>query len=168
MTGRGTAFAAGVAVVLGLLSTACTLERRVPAPPPGAQARADVLAELRGYYADLSARDWPAFASRFWPGATISTAWQPPGEAAVRAYVQTVQEFIDQAPRGPGSREIFSEELVSAEIRVAGSLAQAWVRYRARFGDPGDVAEWEGTDAFSLLLVDGRWKIVSLAFAAAR
>ena len=63
---------------------------------------------------------------------------------------------------------MFSEELVSADIRVTGGLAQAWVRYRARFGDPGDIAEWEGTDAFSLLAVDGQWKIVSLAFAPDR
>jgi len=151
-----------------LLAAACTLERRVPPPPAGTVARAAVLAELRSYYTDLSTRDWPAFASHFWPGATITTAWQPPGEPFVRVDAQTVPEFIERAPEGPDSRAVFSEELVSADIRVAGNLAQAWVRYRARFGDPGDVEEWEGTDAFSLLQVDGRWKIIALAFAPDR
>jgi len=147
-----------------LLAMGCTLERREPPPPPGTQARAEVLAVLRSYYADLSARDWPAFASHFWPGATITTAWQPPGEPFVRVDAQTIPEFIERAPQGPDSRAAFSEELVGADIRVVGSLAQAWVRYRARFGDPGDITEWQGTDAISLLAVDGQWKIVSLAF----
>ena len=35
--------------------------------------RGEVLAELRRYYADFSARDWEAFASHFWKGATITT-----------------------------------------------------------------------------------------------
>ncbi|HSM16741.1 MAG TPA: nuclear transport factor 2 family protein [Gemmatimonadales bacterium] len=155
-------------VAVMLLATACTLERREPPPSTGSEARAAVLAELRSYYTDLSARDWPAFASHFWPGATITTAWQPPGEPFVRVDAQTIPEFIERAPEGPDSRAVFSEELVSADIRVTGGLAQAWVRYRARFGDPGDIAEWEGTDAFSLLAVDGQWKIVSLAFASDR
>lgn len=129
-------------------------------------ARVEVVAELERYYADLSARDWDAFADRFWPGATITTVWQPPGEEAERVVVTSVPEFVERAPEGPGSREIFEERMEDVRVRVRGDLAQAWARYAARFGDPGDVAEWEGTDAFTLMQHDGRWRIVSLAFAS--
>jgi hypothetical protein len=156
------------ALTLGALALmfACSLERHEPPPSPGQTIRLEVETQLRRYYADFSARDWTAFASHFWPGAIITTAWQPPGESDVRVDVQTVPAFVERAPEGPGSKAVFSEEMLSADIRVSGGLAQAWVRYRAEFGDLGNVTEWEGTDAFSLLAVGGQWKIVSLTFAA--
>ena len=133
---------------------------------PGDDARAEVLAELEAYYADFSARDWEAFSDHFWPGATITTVWRPPGEDADRVVVTSVPEFVERAPQGPGSREIFEERMTEAEVRVSGGLAQAWASYAARFGDPGEVTEWEGTDAFTHLEHDGRWRIVSLVFAS--
>jgi hypothetical protein len=156
------------ALTLGalVLMSACSLERHEPPPSSGEAIRLEVENQLRRYYADFSARDWTAFASHFWPGAIITTAWQPPGEPDLRVDVQTVPAFVERAPEGPGSKAVFSEEMMSADIRVSGGLAQAWVRYRAQLGDLGAVAEWEGTDAFSLLAVDGQWKIVSLTFAA--
>ena len=54
--------------------------------------------------------------------------------------------------------------MLQADLRVENGLAQAWVSYRARFGDPGDVMEWEGVDSFSLLRHDGQWRITSLTF----
>lgn len=130
-----------------------------------ASARRAVVEELERYYADFSARDWEAFSDHFWPGATITTVWRPPGEEDERVVVTPVPEFVAQAPEGPGSREIFEEEMLEAEIRVSGGLAQVWARYSARFGDPGSVSEWEGTDAFTLLEHDDRWRIVSLVYA---
>jgi hypothetical protein len=126
-----------------------------------------VLTELRSYYRDLSARDWTAFAEHFWPGATIATRWQQAGEDSVRVWTTTVPEFVAAAPAGPDSRAIFEETMLDARIRLSGDLAQAWVGYRVRFGDPGEVAEWEGIDAFTLLQHGGRWRIVSLAYGSA-
>ncbi|MBW3554544.1 MAG: nuclear transport factor 2 family protein [Gemmatimonadetes bacterium] len=57
--------------------------------------------------------------------------------------------------------------MVEVAVTIEGPLAQAWARYEARFGDPGDVAEWSGIDAFTLMKHDGRWRIVSLAYAPA-
>ena len=128
--------------------------------------RAEVLAELRQYYADFSARDWEAFASHFWKGATITTVWQPPGEAAERVVVTSVPDFVAQAPAGPGSKPIFEETMRDAQVRVFQNLAHVWARYDARFGDPGNVMEWSGIDAFTLMKHDGSWKIVALAFSA--
>lgn len=127
---------------------------------------AAVLAEIEAYYADFSARDWDAFASHFWPGATITTAWQPPGEEGVRVVVTPIPDFVAQAPQGPGSREVFEEGMTAADVRVTGNLAQVWARYSARFGDPGEIMEWAGTDAFTLMWHDGRWKIIALAFTS--
>ena len=163
VTVRANACAALAIVFLG----ACSIQEHQPPEnqTTAAPDTAAVLAELAGYYRDFSARDWSAFSSHFWPGADIATAWQPPGDSAVRVVITPVPEFVAGAPEGPGSRTIFEESMLGAEIRVNGDLAQAWVRYRARFGDPGDVMEWEGTDAFLLMRLDGVWKIVELAFA---
>jgi hypothetical protein len=124
----------------------------------------DILAELEAYYDDFSARDWDAFASHFWPGATLTTVWQPPGEDDPRVVVVTLDDFIAQAPSGPGSREIFEERMRTADVRVQGDLAHVWATFAARFGDPGNVAEWKGIDAFTLMRLDGRWRIVALAY----
>ena len=134
--------------------------------PVADSVRADVLAFLESYYAAFSDRDWDRFAAHFWPGATITTVWQAPGEPAPRVTVTTVPEFVRQAPEGPGSREIFEERMLAADLTVRGTLAQVFTRYQARFGDPGAVAEWDGIDAFSLLVHDGQWRIVSLSFAS--
>lgn len=159
-----------VAVLLPPLLNTCAIEVR-PDPFEERAARereieAGLTERLEAYYSDFSALDWEAYSSHFWPGATISTAWQGPGDERVSAHVQTVDEFVAVAGEGPGSREIFEEWMVSSELKVAGNLAHAWVRYGARFGDPGDVQEWEGIDSFSFLNVEGEWKIASLVFAA--
>lgn len=157
----------GVSGVLVVLLAGCG----APAPPAeeGSTARdatrAEIVAELEAYYADFSARDWEAFADHFWKGGTITTVWRPPEEESERVVVTTIPDFVARAPEGPGSREIFEETMLGAEVRVTGNLAQAWARYAARFGDPGDVMEWEGTDAFTLMKHDGRWRIVSLVYA---
>ena len=144
----------------------CRIEERIPesartTAPPDTTA---VLAVLRSYYRDFSARDWNAFQSHFWTGADITTVWQPPGDSARRVDVMPVPEFVRRAPEGPGSRAIFEEQMQSARIVVRHDLASAWVRYRARFGDPGDVQEWEGHDLFTLMRLEGEWRIVELAF----
>jgi predicted alpha/beta superfamily hydrolase len=126
-----------------------------------------VRSELAAYYADLSARDWTAFAGHFWPGAAITTAWQPPNEEAVRVVPSTVEEFVRLAPQGPGSKSIFEERMVDVRITVEGSIAHAWVHYVMKFGEPGSVMEFGGVDSISLLRVDGKWRIAALVFAGA-
>lgn len=121
---------------------------------------------LWAYYRDLSARDWERFAEHFWPGATLSTLWQARGQSRPQVNTVTVEEFVERAPEGPGSKPIFEERPLAAEVRVSGPLAQAWVRYEARFGDERELATWRGIDAFSLFFHEGRWRIVSIAHSA--
>lgn len=133
-------------------------------PPP--ERRAEILAFIEAYYAAMSDRDWEAYAAFFEPGATIATLLHEPGQPRPEVLVHTIEEFVEQAPSGPGSREIFEERMEAATVLALGELAVVWARYTARFGDPGDVTTWRGVDAFSLLRVDGRWRIVSLTFGA--
>lgn len=158
------------------LAFACDLS---PAPAPPADGNAEepvlappdslrdqVLAVLEQYYADLSARDWPRFREHFWPGATLTTVWQPPGEPEPRVVTSSVDAFIQAAPQGPGSKPIFEEKMTHAEVRATGTVAQVWAHYQARFGEPGAIDEWTGVDAFTLLRHEGRWRIVALSYAA--
>jgi hypothetical protein len=131
---------------------------------PEGTAREEVLLELRAYYKDFSARDWRAFADHFWPGATITTIWQPEGEPKRRVVITPLDRFVAEAAKGPGSREIFEEWMIDAQVDLSEDLAQVWASYGARFGDPGEVMEWKGIDAFTLLKQEGRWRIVSLVY----
>ena len=131
----------------------------------GDTARRDsVVAELTRYYASFSARDWEAFADHFWPGATLTTVWQPPGAPASEVETITVPVFVERAPAGPGSKPIFEERMDSVRVRLLGNLAQAWAFYSARFGDSTSVATWRGVDAFTVMSHEGRWRIASVAF----
>jgi hypothetical protein len=134
--------------------------------PDDAIAHDSVRATLESYYGAFSDRDWSRFAEHFWPGATLTAIWTPPGESAERVVATSVPAFVEQAPLGPGSREIFEERMTSARIAVHGDLAQAWAGYEARFGDPGEVSEWRGIDAFTLMRHDGEWRISSLAYVS--
>jgi hypothetical protein len=154
-----------------VMLAACTFEYVPPAETRGTVLDTDtavVLTALRAYYRDLSARDWSAFAGRFWPNAAIATVWQAPGEDSLRVVATAIADFIVQASSNAGSRSIVEESMIDARIRVSGDLAQAWVRYRARSGDPGSTREWTGLDAFSLLRRGDRWRIISLAFQGER
>lgn len=161
------------ALILGvtiLWSSACTIENRTDEIESSAGRstdeleRAEVLSHLQQYYESFSSRNWAAVQRAFWPGATVATVWQPPEEDSVRFFPQSIEDFIAAAPEGPGSRQIFEERMEDADIVLRGSIAQAWVHYSARFGDPGNVLQWEGIDSFSLLRIDGEWRIASLVF----
>jgi len=126
----------------------------------------EIRAELESYYADFSARDWEAFATHFWPGATLATIWQPPGQPAPMVEIVTIPEFLARTDEGPDSMPIFEERMTGAVIIVEGPLAQAWVDYEAKFGEEGNLFEWSGIDAITLLRHEGVWRIVSIGYAA--
>ncbi len=153
-------------VAAGLLLAGCAIKRAEPVRGGAATAdlETEIRAELERYYADFSARNWVAFAEHFWPGATLTMVWRPPGATAPLVDAQTVPGFVAKAPQGPGSKPIFEERLTQVEFRISRNLAQAWARYEAKFGDSADVATWRGIDAITLMKHAGRWRIASLAF----
>jgi hypothetical protein len=161
------------ALATAVLVAACTIQSRPPTREPAgnaseavdaARTEAEVRAVLLRYYADLTARDWPAVREHFWPAGAYATVWQPPGQPRALVEIVPVDTFIARAPQGPDSKPIFEERLTDVVVRSYGNLAQAWATYTARFGEPGNVATWEGIDAFTLLRHDGTWRIVSLSY----
>lgn len=116
------------------------------------------------YYREMSARNWSAYRDHFWPQATLTTVWQPPGEAEPKVVVTTIESFLANTAQGPDSKPIFEERLLSNETRVVADLAHVWARYEARFGDSSSVMTWRGIDAFTWMKHDGRWRIVSVAY----
>lgn len=158
--------ALGMALALAVPDPSLVAQEGLQGVDPPAERRAEILAFIEAYYAAMSDRDWEAYATFFEPGAMIATLLHEPGQPRPRILVHTVEEFVEQAPSGPGSREIFEERMEAATVLALGELAVVWARYTARFGDPGEVTTWKGIDAFSLLKVDGRWRIVSLTFGS--
>jgi hypothetical protein len=145
-----------------ILITACTVRRATPgAPNPDEET---LRAAVQRYYRDMSARDWPAYAASFWPRATLTTVWQPPGESAPRVVVTTIDSFLVMTGQGPDSKPVFEERLLGQEVRVIGNLALVWARYEARFGDSVEVQTWRGVDAFTWMKHEGTWRIASLAY----
>ncbi len=130
------------------------------------RARTQVRALLTRYYRDFSARDWEAFVTHFWEGATITTIWAPEGETERRVLALSIPDFVAEAGMGPDSKAIFEETMGRTEVWVHENLAAVWAEYQARFGNPGDIAEWSGIDAFTLMKHKGMWKITSIAFSA--
>ncbi len=151
-------------MLLVVPSRAATQVPDLPQAPVSEADRAELVAFLESYYDAFSDRDWERFQDHFWTDATLTTVWPPTEGAPERVLVTTITEFIEQAPLGPGSREIFEERMTALEISVRGDLATAYAHYLARFGDPGEISAWEGVDSFQLMRHDGRWRIVSLAF----
>lgn len=158
---------AAAVLILGLALAACGKDEQAKQPVGGLgpdSLHSQVLAELKSYYNDFSDRNWGAFRDHFWPGATITTYWQPVGLPSRTVVTVGIAEFVAKAPEGPGSKPIFEERLQSAEVQAEGNLAQAWAKYSAKFGDSTTVVEWQGIDAITLMRHEGRWRIVSIAY----
>jgi hypothetical protein len=121
---------------------------------------------LERYYRDFNSRDWAALAGHFWFDAEIATVWRVPGEDSDRVVRTSIDEFFGDAPRENPFHEDFDTWMVSSNVSVYENLAQAWVWYGARLNTAGELAEWDGVDAFTLLKHDDVWKIAALMFAS--
>lgn len=123
-----------------------------------------LLAKTKQYYTDMSSRDWEAYASHFWPGAQLTTIWQPPGSDSLQVMMTTVEAFVKQADQGPGSQPIFEEKMLDAKVMAYNNLATVWATYRAKFGSKDSLMQWEGIDAFTFMKHENQWRISSLAY----
>ena len=118
------------------------------------------------YYRDFNNSEWNAVSGHFWSNADITTVWQEAGENGDRVVHTSIDDFFAHAPRENPYGETFETWTIHANVSVYKELAQAWVWYGARLDDSGEVAEWDGVDAFTFLKHDGVWKIAALMFAS--
>jgi hypothetical protein len=149
---------------LGIILQACGTGTVVNIDDP--QAAAEVRELIDQYYRDFNSRDWEAVAGHFWLGADITMVWQAPGEKVDRVVHTSIDDFVAAAPRENPFGETFETWRIRADVSVYRNLAQAWVRYGAKLNDEGEVEEWDGVDAFTLLKHDDVWKIAALMFAS--
>jgi hypothetical protein len=127
-------------------------------------ARSQIESILSDYYKTMSARDWKQYKSFFSDRATLTTIWQEESDSLPKIFTTTIDEFILQTKNGPDSQPIFEEKLLNATIETKNNLAQAWVRYSAKFGSKDNLKEWRGYNLISLIKHNEVWKIVSIVF----
>lgn len=126
---------------------------RPPEPNPGTEVRIAV----DEMYADLSARRWDALGAHFLPGASLAFSTDT-GVTRMAA-----PEFIEMVRKNTEGKEIFEERMAKAWIRVYEDLAVVWSSFEGRIGNGDKIKVWSGVDAFTLMKVDGRWKISHIA-----
>jgi hypothetical protein len=147
-----------ILIVGYLICCSCTSERNVDSETAQLQQL------LVDYYQTMSDRDWKRYQTFFSKEATLTTVWQSESDSIPQLFSVTISEFIAQTPQGPDSQPIFEEKMVDSEISIRNNLAQAWVKYEARFGTSDHLMEWKGIDLFSFIKFENEWKIVSLAY----
>ena len=119
---------------------------------------------LNDYYDTMTSRNWESYREYFISDATLTTIWQAENDTIPKISTHSISEFIAQTKDGPDSQPIFEEKMLSSEIDEKNNLAQAWVRYKAKFGTTDNLIEWNGTDLFSFIRYNNEWKIVSIVF----
>ena len=124
--------------------------------PDSATARRDVVVTVERLMLAMETRDTALLASLFVPGARLVGIRPKEGGAVLQAL--TVTQFAEYVARD--RRDRWVERLDRPEVRIDGTLATVWARYRFSFGERLSHC---GTDAFQLLRTSEGWKIVSLA-----
>jgi hypothetical protein len=141
-----------LAPALLLLLASCVAAPRGPDPKT-----AEVIASVDRMYDDLSSRRWEALEAHFMPEASLVFSGE---KGATRV---TVPQFIDMVRKNVEGKEIFEERMLSSWVRTHGDLAFVWSSFAGRIGTAENYKTWSGVDAFTLLKVDGRWRVSQIA-----
>ncbi len=143
---------------ISLLAIAACASPPVPSAPD--PATDPVKAEIRQMYLDLSARDWEKFGSHFTSNAVVIFKTRKGA-----ATVMSMKEVDTTTRKAVEGKPVYGEECDSLDVRVHRDLAHAWSHFRAKLGTTEKVATWSGIDAYTLLRVDGVWKIAAIAIS---
>jgi hypothetical protein len=138
-------------LVLALASCMSPPKRFDPGPGP------EVLAAVDLMYDDLSSRRWDALEAHFLPNAALVFTG-PKGEQSM-----TPSQFIEVVKKKVEGKDVFEERRTAGQVRAHGDLATVWSDFEAREGNGTDIRHWSGVDAFTLVKVDGRWKVALIA-----
>jgi hypothetical protein len=117
--------------------------------------KAAVVAAVQRLFDALESRDSVAGVATFHPSATILVAAGTP---------PTVTQTTPAALVGSIARSTagtFTERIFDTEVRIDGDVAQLWAYFTVHIGNAFNRC---GTDAMTLVRVDGTWKISHAAF----
>lgn len=137
-----------------------------PDPLPPVDPELDQL--VRGYYADFGQRDWPAFAARFWPGATVVTIRRPQGGGPEAVVATDIEEFLAEMQGQNADPTQIEYQIAPPVFESDGVVALARVSYVAHKSAPSEAQTWRGVEAFLLVRHADQWRIASLAFGSPR
>lgn len=117
----------------------------------------EILGAVDAMYADLSARRWDALEAHFLPEASLVFA-TPSGPRRM-----TPAKFVEIVRKNVEGKEIFEERMKTGTARVHGDVATVWSRFEGREGSGAEVRAWSGVDAFTLVRIEGRWRVALIA-----
>ena len=125
-------------------------------PPSKAKSEpltTEVIAAVELMYDDLSSRRWDALQGNFLPDASLVFA-MPAGPKRMMP-----PAFIEMVKKAVEGKDVFEERMTHAWGRTYGTLAVVWSTFAGREGNGEDIRMWTGVDAFTLVKIEGRWKI---------
>ncbi|RMD88154.1 MAG: DUF4440 domain-containing protein [Alphaproteobacteria bacterium] len=133
----------------------------VTARDGGAEASAAVRATIEAFFDAMSAHDADAMAALLVEGGVAATVREHgDGDAETQARIIPLAEL----PRiFAGNTDAIRERIWDAEIRIDDSIATVWAPYDFHLNGDFDHC---GFDAFQLLKLDGRWRIVSIVWTS--
>lgn len=117
--------------------------------------KAAVVAAVQRLFDALETRDSVAGMAAFHPSATILVVAGTP----VTVTQTTPAALVGSITRSTGGT--FTERIFDTEVRIDGDVAQLWAYFTVHIGKAFNRC---GTDAMTLVRVDGAWKISHAAF----
>ncbi len=134
----------------------------IPADPP------ELDNTIKSLYAVISGpvgqeRDWKAFHELFASDAKFWVATKRNGKSVL--VTMTPADYEKRSGPFLKSEGFFEKELWRG-TRIYGEMAQVWTAYESRLKSADAKPFERGINAITLLKVDGKWKVVSLAWTS--
>lgn len=141
------------------LAAVAALAALAPATPPVAQDADDAgaRAAVEGFMAAFDAKDGEAMAAYLTEDAYL--AWVREGEDSGSARSVPLQDLVDSISAIPGD---IAEPLAIRSVMAEGPVAMVWADYGVYLD--GERSHC-GVDVFTLLRVDGDWKIATVTYS---
>lgn len=154
----------------GMASNPSAIVDNVPQAAPADVASPEAL--VAAIYSTLQRApgeriDWQRFASFHLPGAVlVPNLEQTEGQFqmfSVADFEAWVEGFFEHAPIGSADDHGLKEDEIGSVIHRYGDIAQVMSAYERRAWD-SDVVDGRGINAMTLVMKDGRWWILSVAW----
>lgn len=125
-----------------------------------AEVRKAVLASVQAFFDTMAAKDVGGAAETVVPNGRFYSIREVDGKRVVRTF--TNQEYLDDLPKG---KENYRERMWDPIVRIRGDIASVWTNYD--FWIDGKMSHC-GVDSFTLIKIDGIWKITGGAYTVER